>query len=94
VRKVFLKNLLRVICLDTNLDEEQTYINHDKHIGKKRYDFMVQESPSERAINIIGFLFSHMAYWNNHDVFYFVLKMIHWQGYHGLVNKNIFTSNN
>jgi hypothetical protein len=50
-------------------------------LNRKRYDFMVQEYPSERAVNIIGFMFSHMAYWNNPDVFYFVIKTINGQGY-------------
>ena len=63
--------------------------NHrNKNLERKRYDFMVQEYPSERAVNVIGFLFSHMAYWNNPDVFYFVVKMIHGLGYQAPKTKN------
>ena len=56
--------------------------NHDDLINRKRYDFMVRESNLERVVNIVGVLFSHISYWTNVDVFYFILKMCHWQGYH------------
>ena len=55
----------------------------------KRYDFMIQENLIEKGCHVIGFLFSHMAYWNNPDVFYFIIKMIHWQGYTELKDKNV-----
>ena len=55
----------------------------------KRYDFMIQENLIEKGCHVIGFLFSHMAYWSNPDVFYFIIKMIHWQGYTELKDKNV-----
>jgi hypothetical protein len=72
-----------------NNKSETEYLNHDKKIDRKRYDFMVQESFSEKAVTLIGFLFSHQAYWNNPDVFYFMVKMIHWQGYNHIPLSNI-----
>jgi hypothetical protein len=67
----------------------------EKTSGVKRYDFIVQEYLSEKAVHLIGFLFSHQAYWNNPDVFYFIVKMIHWQGYISAdqTNLKIYTSN-
>lgn len=82
IRKPFFRSIMKVLCLDTDTNYE--YNNHDNRIGKKRYDFMIQESPIESAFHIIGFLFSHQAYWKSQDVFYFILKMSHWQGYIGL----------
>ena len=70
------------------------YANHDEKIKCKRYDFMVQENLMEKGFKIIGFLFSHMAYWNNPDVFYFIIKMIHWQGYNELIYNYIRTNKN
>ena len=55
---------------------------------------MVQENLMEKGFKIIGFLFSHMAYWNNPDVFYFIIKMIHWQGYNELIYNYIRTNKN
>lgn len=78
IKNIVLYKLKNFFCCEKG---EEYYINHDKDINRKRYDFMVQESISEKAVTMIGFLFSHMAYWNNPDVFYFIIKMIHWQGY-------------
>ena len=90
IKGKFWQNFIRIVCCTgIRKEEHEEYINHDKKIGRKRYDFMVQESPTEKAFNIIGFLFSHQAYWNNHDIFYFILKMIHWQGYHSPVEEEI-----
>lgn len=82
-RKPFLRSVLQVLGIEKKNND---YLNHDNLIGRKRYDFMVQESPLEKTIHIVGFLFSHQAYWNNADVFYFILKMCHWQGYSGVIS--------
>jgi hypothetical protein len=93
IKNIFFYHLMKILCCETK-DNEEGYINHDKKIGRKRYDFMIQESPSEKTINMIGFLFSHMTYWNNPDVFYFIIKMIHCHGYnHAHHNSNKFNSN-
>ena len=80
IKNVFFSKLMQIFCYDGR-EKDNVYLNHDKKIGRKRYDFMVQESPSEKTIKLIGFLFSHQAYWNNPDVFYFIIKTVHWQGY-------------
>jgi hypothetical protein len=79
IKNLFFYNLTKIFCCENK--NEEIYLNHDRKIGRKRYDFMVQESIGEKAVTTIGFLFSHMAYWHNPDVFYFILKMVHWQGY-------------
>lgn len=91
VKNVFLDFLTKNIC---GMSVESEYANHDEKIKCKRYDFMVQENLIEKGFKIIGFLFSHMAYWNNPDVFYFIIKMIHWQGYNELIYNYIRTNKN
>lgn len=82
IRKPFLSSLFKVLCLEASNEDDNLKFNNSK--SKKRYDFLVQESPTEKAINMVGVLTSHQGYWNNLDVFYFILKMCHWQGYCGV----------
>ena len=70
-RNAFFRNFMNVILCNKEIEDE--FYSNDR----KRYDYMVQESIPERTVNIIGFLFSHMTYWNNPDVFYFILDIIH-----------------
>ena len=72
------KNLIDIFIDQFNCFTER---EKTKKIKLKRYDFMVQESIAEKSLHIVGILFSHTAYWNNPDVFYFIIKMIHLQGY-------------
>ena len=73
----FFDNLINILCLGTRKKKE--YLNHDAKLGRKRFDFIVQENSTEKAINIVGVIFSHMSYWSNPDVFYYIIKAIHWQ---------------
>lgn len=85
------RNLVDVLIDQFNIFESRNkYENYDSKFHCKRYDFMVQENLIEKALHIVGFLFSHTAYWNNPDVFYFVIKMIHWQGYNEVNYNNFF----
>lgn len=71
IKNHFLNSLFNfVFCINDN--NREFYSNY-----KKRYDYMVQESLPEKTISLIGFLLSHMKYWNNPDVFYFILDVIH-----------------
>lgn len=70
-RNAFFRNFMNIILCNKEIEDE--FYSNDR----KRYDYMVQESIPERTVNIIGFLFSHMTYWNNPDVFYFILDIIH-----------------
>ena len=72
------KNLIDIFIEQFNCFSER---ETTKKIKLKRYDFMVQENLTEKSLHIVGILFSHTAYWNNPDVFYFIIKMIHLQGY-------------
>lgn len=95
-RSHFFDKVFDTLCVkNRKKQEDDVYINHDRKIGRKRYDFLVQEYSSEKAVHMIGFLFSHQAYWNNNDVYYFIVKMIHWQGYnHAYQKGNNYNSNN
>jgi hypothetical protein len=96
-RSHFFDKVFDTLCVkNRKKQEEEVYINHDRKLGRKRYDFIVQEYSSEKAVHMIGFLFSHQAYWNNNDVFYFIVKMIHWQGYNHAyqIGNNNYNSNN
>ena len=73
----FFDNLFNILCFGTRKKKE--YLNHDSKLGRKRFDFIVQENSAEKAINLIGLIFSHMSYWSNPDVFYYIIKAIHWQ---------------
>jgi hypothetical protein len=92
-RKHIFFDKLFSLCLHKRNNEDDMHL--EKTSGVKRYDFIVQEYLSEKAVHLIGFLFSHQAYWNNPDVFYFIVKMIHWQGYISAdqTNLKIYTSN-
>jgi len=86
IRKPFWGKVLKLLCY-TSLNDDQDVDNLLNLDGIKRYDFILQESPSEKAIKLAGILFSHQSYWNNPDVFYFILKMIHWKGYNSPIKK-------
>lgn len=85
------KNLVDVIIDQFNIfGSRNKNENYDSKFQSKRYDFMIQENLIEKALHLVGFLFSHTSYWNNPDVFYFIIKMIHWQGYNEVNYNNFF----
>jgi len=82
IKHKFWQNFVKVLCcIGRSKDDNNDRMKQSNSTDKKRYDFMLQESPTEKAVNIIGFIFSHQSYWNNHDVFYFIINTIHWHGY-------------
>jgi len=62
-----------------NFDEKPNLFDYKIH--RKRFDFICKEKYSEKLFNVVGFLFSHMAYWDNLDILYFIIKLLHWQEY-------------
>jgi phospholipase DDHD1 len=73
----FFDNLFEILCYASR--KKPNYDTHDYKIGRKRYDFIVQENSTEKAINLVGVIFAHMNYWCNPDVFYYIIKCVHWQ---------------
>ncbi len=72
IKNIFLNKILNFVFFnDENNIKKEFYSSQ-----KKRYDYLVQESIPEKTIHMIGFLLSHMQYWNNPDVFYFILDII------------------
>jgi hypothetical protein len=48
---------------------------------------LIDESiDSEKLFNVVGFIFSHIAYCDNFDILYFMIKLIHCQEYDILVS--------
>jgi len=75
IKNVFLSKILNIIFFNSEDEKDNEFYSSNK----KRYDYILQESIPEKTINVIGFLYSHMKYWNNPDVFYFILDVIHSQ---------------
>jgi hypothetical protein len=73
IKNVFVRKVLNLIFCNPENEMENEFYNKNK----KRYDYMVQESIPEKTFHVIGFLLSHMKYWNNPDVFYFILDVVH-----------------
>jgi len=81
----FCYNLVELLFQNKKTIDESSVLFDDK-IHRKRYDFICQEKPTEKMFNVVGFLYSHMNYWDNIDIFYFVIKLVHWQEYNILKN--------
>jgi hypothetical protein len=73
----FFDNLFEILCYSSR--KKPHYETHDYNLGRKRYDFIVQENSTEKAFSLVGVIFAHMNYWSNPDVFYLIIKCIHGQ---------------
>jgi hypothetical protein len=65
-------------------EDNKPYLFDDK-INRKRFDFILKEKFSENLFNFVGYLFSHMNYWDNLDVIFFIINVIHSQKFDILI---------
>jgi hypothetical protein len=70
-KKKIVKDKISDIKEMAMIDDMQSFV---------RYDYVIQENFIENAFETLALIGGHFAYWDNLDMFYFVLRKIHTGG--------------
>lgn len=75
------------IVKDTIEDIKEMAMLANSNYSFKRYDYVLQESFYENIFETMAIIRGHFAYWDNQDLFYFILTKIHSSSNQGFYSK-------